>query len=65
MKLIRSKEWWLRLAQAEPDCDCAAGAPDDIRGPHNGYQTRSEYLASLDMLAKLKARLFSGGDDGR
>ena len=28
MKITRSKEWWLRLAQSEPDLPCTAGVPD-------------------------------------
>jgi hypothetical protein len=30
MKFVRSKEWWLRLVDSEPDVPIAAGVPDPI-----------------------------------
>lgn len=58
MRIERSREWWLRLAQSEPDLPCIAGAPDaeEVRGPHNGWLTRAEQVEHLGQLAKLKAR---------
>lgn len=57
MKLARSKEWWLKLAEREGDATVGAGVPD-VRGQHNGWQTDAEYRQSLVTLAALKERLF-------
>lgn len=59
MKFIRSKEWWLRLIDREPDVPISAGVPDAV--PHITRERQLERaLTDLVMHART-----SGGTAGR